>query len=332
MPARLALMSTPGEPTSFFTRARAKAGRALQRAGSRLAPPAGPPRTPVAGGAARDAAAPGSCLICHTPGLRRRTISRTAQPGQPARTRVVNVCRGCGYVAIDELTQDRYRGTTSIDEIPGGGRRAGSEERPGREFQMAKMALEMLDRKAPDVLVYGAGRSLDNHHIQRLPNVGEVAIADIMKVRDDAPFVDANDPGSRRFPIVVASEVVEHFRNPPEDFTKLFRVVGEKGLLVCGTNIRDGRPLAREPYVYYPDHTSFYTPDALLRIAGEHGFFVDFRSVHGFGGNKRYVLFTRSAEVLARVTAYFGTHLDAPSEKSMTDDEKTSKKADEPKP
>ena len=35
---------------------------------------------------------------------------------------------------------------------------------------MARMALQILGRKrAQDVLVYGAGRSLDNLHIQRLP-------------------------------------------------------------------------------------------------------------------------------------------------------------------
>jgi hypothetical protein len=240
-------------------------------------------------------------------------------PGHANKVRVVNVCRGCGYVAIDELVQDRYRGTTSLDQVPGGGRRVGTEERPGREFQMARMAVEMLGREGPvDVLVYGAGRSMDNHHIQRLPGVGEVAIADIMKVRDDATFIDANEPASRRFPVVVASEVVEHFRNPPEDFARLFDMVGDRGLLVCGTNIRGEGKLARDRYVYYPDHTSYYTPEALLRLASDHGFLIDFRPVHGFNRRKRYVLFTRSPEVLSRVTTYFGTRREAPSEVDQT--------------
>ena len=63
--------------------------------------------------------------------------------------------------------------------------------------------------------------ALDNLHIQRLRRAGTVSIADIMKVRDDAPFIDVNDPGEQRFPVVVASEVLEHFRDPWSDFATL---------------------------------------------------------------------------------------------------------------
>jgi hypothetical protein len=261
----------------------------------------------------RGPAPEGSCLICRTPGLRRRELT---MPGREHLSKVVHVCRGCGYVAIEEIGHDRYLGAATIDEVPSGGRRVGTEQRPGREFQMAKMAVEVLGRSRPvDVLVYGAGASLDNHHIQRLPGVRQAAIADIMELRDDAPFVDPRDPGARRFPVVVASEVVEHFRNPPEDFAMLFGLVARDGLLVCGTNLR-GRRLVRDRYLYYPDHTSLYTPAALVILARQHGFRVDFRSPAGFRKNKRYVLFSRSPDVLQQVAAYFGSHRDAPSELS----------------
>ena len=136
-----------------------------------------------------------------------------------------------------------------------------------------------------------------------------------MKVRDDAPFVDANNPGSRTFPVVVSSEVIEHFRDPVSDFAKLFGLVAPRGLLACATSLRDRTtPLRRQRYIFYPDHTSLYTPESLQLISSEFGFQVDFRTGYGLDGQKRYVLFTRSDVVRDRVTAYFGQHGHGPSE------------------
>jgi SAM-dependent methyltransferase len=251
------------------------------------------------------------CLICATPGLRRRTITSKADPSL---VKDVNVCPSCGYVAIDELPIVRYRDAKSVEDLPGGGNRIGTPDRPGREFQMGRMAVDILGRSGLDVMVYGAGRSLDNHHLAALDQVNEVAIGDIMKVRDDAPFHDANLPATRTFDVVVASEVVEHFRNPRADFARLFEFVAPDGLLVCGTSIKDGKGLSGHRYVFYPDHTSYYTPRALQIIARDHGFRIDFRSPKGSGIRKRYVLFTRSPEVQEEIALYFGTRRFAPSE------------------
>jgi hypothetical protein len=255
----------------------------------------------------------GGCLVCHSPGVSRRNVQYFANP---ALRKTVNLCDHCGYVAIDEIRPSHYRTATSLDQLPRLTKRMGSTERPGREFQMARMALQILGRKgAQDVLVYGAGRSLDNLHIQRLPRAGTVSIADIMKVRDDAPFIDVNDPGKQRFPVVVASEVVEHFRDPWSDFATLLGMVEPRGLLVCGTNIHGGRPnLERHRYIYSPDHTSYYSVASIRRIAVAMGFHVDFRFPDGLGRRKRYVLFTRSPAVLYRAATYFGRVPLAPSE------------------
>ena len=156
--------------------------------------------------------------------------------------------------------------------------RAGTHEQPGREFHMAKMAIDILGRDNIEVLVYGAGSSLDNHHIAKLRPVRHVAIGDIMKLRDDAEFIDANEPAARTFPVVVASEVVEHFRDPRDDFAKLFKFVAGDGLLVCGTNIYDGGNLSRDAYIHFADHTSYYTPQVLRSIANDAGFHIDFRT------------------------------------------------------
>jgi SAM-dependent methyltransferase len=198
---------------------------------------------------------------------------------------------------------------------------------------MARMALLILGRrKTQNVLVYGAGRSLDNLHIQRLPRVGTVSIADIMKVRDDAPFVDVNDPGTQRFAVVVASEVIEHFRDPWTDFTTLLGLVTPQGLLVCGTNIHGGRPNAeRDRYIYYPDHTSYYSVASIRHIADAMGFRVDFRFPDGLGRRKRYVLFTRSQAVLDRAADYFGRVPLAPTEATFKrQQERAAQSADRP--
>jgi SAM-dependent methyltransferase len=290
-------------------------GKALVRVGAKIdpgalraatadPPPPGPPEGPPPEGA---------CLVCHSSGVSRRQVQYR---DQPRLRKTVNCCDRCGYVGIDEIGPSHYRAATSVDQLPTTKQRIGTEERPGREFQMARMALQILGRKrAQNVLVYGAGRSLDNLHIQRLPRVGTVAIGDIMKLRDDAPFVDVNNPGKERFSVVVASEVIEHFRDPWSDFANLLGLVTRQGLLICGTNVHDGRPkLERDRYIYYPDHTSYYSVASLRRIAEAMGFQVDFRFPDGLARRKRYVLFTRSPAVLARAADYFGRVPLAPSE------------------
>jgi hypothetical protein len=269
----------------------------------RPARPTGPPGPAPAG----------ACLVCHSRKVRRREVEFV---DDATLRKTVNSCQRCGYVAIDELPHDLYRGKTSVDELPPPTSRMGTAERPGREFLMAQMALDILGRRRPqDLLVYGAGRSLDNQHIQRLPGVGTVSIGDIMKVRDDAPFIDATQPGNPRFPIVIASEVVEHFRDPWPDFEMMLDLVGRQGLVVCGTNVHGGQPrLRRHRYIYYPDHTSYYSAASLQRIAKGLGFHVDFRLPEGLGAHKRYVLLTRSPEVLARIAGYFGGTAEGPSE------------------
>jgi hypothetical protein len=226
-------------------------------------------------------------------------------------------CSRCGYLQIEEEDSQRYRGKQSLDDLPEVGHgRIGTDGEPGREFKIARMAVAILDRPSVDVMVYGIGRSLDNVHIEQLPRVGAVAIGDIVKVRDDAEFHDANQRARKRFSVVVASEVVEHFRKPRDDFAKLFQFVGRDGLLVCATNIYRGGELSQDRYPFWPDHTSYYTAQALLELARPHGFLVDFRTprVTGPNGRKRYVFFSRSPEVMQRVAQHFAAITMAPSE------------------
>jgi hypothetical protein len=269
-----------------------------------------------------------SCLVCGRKGV---AITSVTSAKNPAKTFRMRVCGGCGHVANPENIHD-YRKFPELEALPLRAR-IGTQDRKGREFQMAEMGLEILDRDGVSVMVYGAGRSLDNHHIAALPQVNEVAVSDVMKLRDDAEFFDCNKPSPRPFTLVVASEVVEHFLNPSDDFPILFSFVEDDGLLVCCTNIYDGGNLAKQPYVFIEGHTSYYTKKALQVIADRHDYFIDFRTplvATGYGGpRKRYVLFSKSREVMNRIPEYFKDREYAPSERPWANKELAEKLAEE---
>jgi len=243
------------------------------------------------------------------------TDTTPAARGQ-GKTFHVRICKVCGHVANPENTHD-YRQYEQLEVLTQGGR-IGTPAREGRAIHMSTIALDILGREGCEVLVYGAGRSFDNHHIAALPQVRQVAIADVMKLRDDAEFIDANLPAPRRFAVVVASEVIEHFPDPRRDFARLLNYVEPDGLLVCGTNVYDGGNLAKQPYLYVNGHTSYYSHESLTRLAAANGQLVDFRVplvATGYGGpRKRYILFTRSDAVMAATARYFETRRYAPSE------------------
>jgi SAM-dependent methyltransferase len=144
-----------------------------------------------------------------------------------------------------------------------------------------------------------------------------------MHLRDDAEFIDANLPAPRRFAVVVASEVVEHFLDPRKDFASFFDYVEPDGLLVCSTNLYDGGDLSRQAYLFYRGHVSYYTPESLARIARENDQFLDLRVpfvATGYAGQrKRYLLFTRSPAVVEAISRYFSERPYAPSDSPTAD-------------
>lgn len=259
------------------------------------------------------------CVVCGSRAARVVAVTDATQAGRAlARppTFRLRICRVCGHVGNPENTFD-YRGYDRIDDLTEAAR-IGTRDRQGREFHMAQMAIDILARDDLDVLIYGAGRSFDNHHIAALAQVRAVAIADIMRLRDDAEFVDALAPAPRPFDVVVASEVVEHFLDPRPDFARLLDFVADEGLLVCSTNLYDGGWLGKQSYVFVRGHTSYYTAESLARIARLNGALLDIRIplvATGYGGpRKRYLLLTRSPAVIASIARYFAARQYAPSE------------------
>jgi hypothetical protein len=261
-----------------------------------------------------------NCLAC---GVSRPKLKTIRYSKDPTTVCEVRICRSCGHVGNPDNIHD-YRRFKKPEQLPMRAR-VGTEDRAGREFHMAKMAAEIMGRSALSVLVYGAGRSVDNRHIGALARVNRVAIADVMQVRNDAEFIDINRRTSGQFDLVIASEVVEHFLNPREDFPALFRYVDSSGLLVCSTNVFDGSNLEKHKYIFTPGHTSYYTPEALMYIAQSNGFSIDFRVplvATGYAGpRKRYLFLTRDASLLTAIARYFGRHMYAPSERPWANKE-----------
>jgi hypothetical protein len=167
-------------------------------------------------------------------------------------------------------------------------------------------------------LVYGAGQSLDVHHIAKLPQSGRVAIGDLVKLRDDAEFIDINQISSNPFDVVVASEVLEHFPDPWQNLRNLFSYVKDDGIIIAGTNIRDHGPLKTVSYLWYRGHVSYFSPESLRLIARAEGMHLDFRFPHRAikyrRKCKRYIIFSRSATVMEGVADWFGSEVYAPSE------------------
>lgn len=250
------------------------------------------------------------CLVCGS----RRTRVTTVQ--RKRRAYDIRACDRCGYLSNFDNTVD-YSSFGSVQSFrlsP----RVGTAEHQGREFHMGRMGVDILDRPGLDVMVFGAGRSLDYQHLAKLPAVGRVVMSDVVELTGEAEFVNIVDGTDQRFDLIIACEVVEHFEDPRSEFARLFDLLATGGLLVCSTNIYDGGGFARHNYLYLRGHVSYYSRDAIVRLARANGLQVDFRTpaiaLAGAGPRKRYLLFTRSPEVLARADDYFADRPYAPSE------------------
>jgi RNase P subunit RPR2 len=281
----------------------AVARRRVRRAGIRM------PRGMAAG---RRVRTDGSCSVCLSTHV---DSQRVTWVKDERKSFLVQICRECGYIANPDNFND-YTKYKSLNQFPVSAR-VGTETQPGREFHMAKMGAQILGGRSLDVMIFGPGRSVDYKHVKKLPRVGSVRIGDIVELHDQPDFVNVLEKSDARFDIVVASEVIEHFTDPGNDFPRLFNLLKKRGLLICSTNIYGGGDLNKHNYLYVWGHTSYYSPRAIERLAADNGMHFDFRVpivAARAGPRKRYVIFTPSADRLPDIARYFGKHAFAPSE------------------
>ena len=224
-------------------------------------------------------------------------------------------CHDCGFVGVvgNDWDYDEH----GYSENSTSGPRVGTSERPGREFHMASLGLEVLGRPALDVLVLGAGLSYDWQHIAQLDAVNEVFVSDFDNLTDAPNFVPIGD-NSRTYDLIIACEVIEHISNPVDDLGPIFDLISPNGVFIGSTNIYDGTPMGRHWYPFTPGHVAYHTGESLRRVAALRGASVDFRvplvATQRAGRRKRYVIVTRDRRVLSNTAAWFACHPYAPSE------------------
>ena len=226
-------------------------------------------------------------------------------------------CEQCGLIQfpanLGEFEKNLNR-QSSVGQLRDA-RNAG-DGRPGREYHMVRMAMEMLDRPAAKISFFGSGMNRDWQWVLNTYPQSSVNLVDLKNFQEVAHFeaIDRATPSD----IVVASEVIEHFTEPLEHFRSLLRLVRNDGILICSTNVYDGSDMSQHMYPFIPGHVAYWTPLSLVKLAADSGFFVDFRTpqmgLTRGGPRKKYVLFYRQVEVFYRVSLYFGTHMHAPSE------------------
>lgn len=77
---------------------------------------------------------------------------------------------------------------------------------------------------------------------------------------------------ARRYDVVTATEVVEHFRDPAAGFAQLFALLKAGGLLAVMTKrVRDHAAFARWHYILDPTHVAFYGEATCRWLAARYG-------------------------------------------------------------
>lgn len=233
------------------------------------------------------------------------------------------LCLDCGYSFCRENFKDYVKlgpKTIASSEVY---TRVGNGQQPGREYFMAKEAIDVLG--SPDfflpqtireqrskrkfrVLIFAPGNSLDHELLRKLDSVAECKITDLENFQKSPHFIPL-DTGET-FDVVIACEVVEHFMYPRKEFGNLFRYLNKTGLLVISTNLRKDDDFSARTYPFLYGHTSYYSGRSLIFLAEMNGLYIDFRTPIGPTFNfkskiKRFTYLTKSDETYLSLQNHF---------------------------
>ncbi|WP_170800061.1 class I SAM-dependent methyltransferase [Stutzerimonas stutzeri] len=265
------------------------------------------------------------CPACGSEDITLRTITCTAAGSSQGKSFEFIFCDSCRFVGNPSNRHDFREGGAfeAGTNLPETSKRVGDGVRPGREFRMAEMGVDIIRRHRrncmPDVMIFGPGMSKDHALArERLP-ISRMAVADLSNFQAVSDFVPVSSR-QPEFDLLIASEVIEHFTDLLEDFSNLLSKVRETGLIIAGTNMRDGVPLECLAYPFDVGHTSYYSGQSLQAICNRlgGGIRLDFRTpavaFRGAGPRKRYIFFYRDAELGQSIAQYFADHHVAASE------------------
>jgi hypothetical protein len=89
----------------------------------------------------------------------------------------------------------------------------------------------------------------------------------------DKYYYPDEDVLQRKYDFIFASEVVEHFQKPADEFALLENLLKENGILIIGTSLYDDiRDLSNWSYTKDPTHISFFSTHTFYWIAKKFGF------------------------------------------------------------
>lgn len=269
-----------------------------------------------------------SCTICGANNVELKTITNWTKRYYEKKMDFI-ICNECKFVHAPS-NQHSYRGGAAFGKTsqPNTSTRVGNDRRPGREFFMAKTAVEILKRNEMKSLFYGSGLSVDYKWAKSLEGITEVKITDIENYQNSDYFIPLSEP--RAFDIIICCEVIEHFDNPQKDFKTMLSFLKPNGILVMSTNISDGKRLEILEYPFVPGHINYYSGAALINLSNQLGYNCDFRvpecAMGTAGSRKRYVFIYKDTAVQDGIHEFFAAHVMAYSESDTQEKKTTNRK------
>jgi len=228
--------------------------------------------------------------------------------------RTMHRCKACDYIFHPNNNHDVWDKPEAYfaGSDPKKFLRVGDGVRRGREYGMAKDAIEILGLEDPRILIFGAGISKD-HDLLRKEGY-RVYITDFINVQQSSHFISMDS--EILFDIVISSEVIEHFEDPINDFIRMVKFLENDGIAISGTNMQDGSDIAKHAYIFTSGHSSYWSGKSLAAVSKRLGLEFDFRATltKKVSPRKRYLYQSHSRRVIDKVKEYFAYRRQARSE------------------